>query len=247
MAQRLVSLVVGLVVAGVLASLLCSVRAGSSARIVRISYLKGDALVEHDPTHKDLNHAAVNVPITSGLWLYTPDAARVEVQFEDGNSLRVVNDSTLTFESLSLDDSGGRLDAIRIHHGTIYFDFDRMRTGDRLKVRVAGNEFEILKSAHLRILADPTKIQIAVFHGKITMNGEHPVEVDKDETISIETARPQAAAVQRGIEKLPTDKWDREREARSNAIGTPAETPADYHKAGERAGRWRTPQIGPAQ
>jgi hypothetical protein len=88
--------------------------ADSNVRIVRLSYVDGDAQVNLGNQDQGFTHAVLNMPVTGGMWMYTPDGGRAEVQFENGSTVRMVNDAELQFEHLSLATSGGKINNIRI-------------------------------------------------------------------------------------------------------------------------------------
>src|ERR1700756_410879 len=76
--------------------------ADSNVRIVRLSHINGDAQINHNSKDQGFTHAVLNMPVTSGMWLYTPNGGRAEVEFENGSTVRLIDESQIQFEKLAL-------------------------------------------------------------------------------------------------------------------------------------------------
>jgi uncharacterized protein DUF6600/FecR-like protein len=186
--------------------------ADSDVRIVRLSFIDGDAQVNPGNDDNGFTHAVLNSPVTSGMWLYTPNGGRAEVQFENGSTIRLADDAQIQFTQLSLADSGGKIDVITVDHGTVYFNFIKVKGDDNITFIAGGKTFKITKSSHLRISADDKNVSVAVFRGQVGVEGDKPVDVKSNETLALAVATPDQYNLAQNVDQLGTDAWDKDRE-----------------------------------
>src|SRR5512140_3169228 len=97
-----------------------SLWADSQARIVRLSYLEGEGQSDRGEGYE---LAVLNMPVVQGMTIGTPENARAEIEFENGSTLRLADYSQIRFDQLSLRDSGGKVNLVRVDFGTVYFRF----------------------------------------------------------------------------------------------------------------------------
>ena len=202
----------------VLASL--PAQAESSVRIVRLSYLDGDAQIHS--ADQGFTHAVLNMPVTAGTWLYTPTAARAEVQFENGSSVRMVDDALIQFERLSLAETGGKVQSIRVDHGIVYLNFEKVTSDDRITLRIWGKIIRIAKSARLRVQTDQKNARVAVLHGEAYLDGDQPVVIQRNETLVLKFDDPDQRKPEKSTEKLASDAWNDQRDRRKVLMAGPA-------------------------
>src|ERR1700693_4252712 len=79
--------------------------ADSQARIVRLSQVDGDVQIDRN-LGQGYEKALINLPVTQGAKLRTGAAARAEIEFEEGSTLRLAPGSALEFPELARRDSG---------------------------------------------------------------------------------------------------------------------------------------------
>jgi hypothetical protein len=193
--------------------------ADSNVRIVRLSYVDGDAQIDQGNQDQGFTHAVLNMPVTAGMWVYTPNGGRAEVQFENGSTVRLVNDAQLQFERLALADSGGKINAIRVDHGIVYLNFDKVSNDDKITVNIGGKSLRITKSSRLRINADEKTATVAMFHGDAMFEGDQPVEIKSNQTLSLDVAAA-APNVAKGAEKIKSDSWNKDRDNEISMLAT---------------------------
>src|ERR1700676_556419 len=70
--------------------------ADSQARIVRLSDVQGSVQIDKNIS-LGFEDAFLNLPITQGAQVRTPDRGRAQVEFEDGSSLRLTPTTTVEF------------------------------------------------------------------------------------------------------------------------------------------------------
>jgi hypothetical protein len=194
--------------------------ADSNVRIVRLSYVDGDAQINLGNQDQGFTHAVLNMPITAGMWMYTPDGGRAEVQFENGSTVRMANDAELQFERLSLATSGGKINTIRVDHGIVYLNFSKVDKDDRITVNVAGQDLKITKASRLRIEAGEKTTNVAMFHGEAVFDGEKPVELKSNQTVALASQPADEIKAAKGTGKLPSDSWNKDRESETELLAS---------------------------
>ena len=197
--------------------------AESNVRIVRLSFIDGDAQVNTGGQDSDFTHAVLNMPVTAGMWVYTPKGGRAEVQFENGSTVRLANDAEVQFRKLALADSGGKINIIRVDHGVVYFNFDKVKSDDNIAIEVGGKTLKVDKSSHLRIDATDKENKIAMFKGDATIDATNPLELKSNETLSFKDDTVDTLKVAKGTERIGSDGWDKDR---SNEVLIAASTPS---------------------
>src|SRR5690348_346979 len=95
--------------------------ADSKARVVRVSYTEGTVEMDRGDGHGFIR-AFLNMPVIEGTRLAPRDDGRAEVEFEDGSTLRLVPNTVLVFEDLSLGDKGEKVTRVSLEQGTVYAD-----------------------------------------------------------------------------------------------------------------------------
>src|SRR5579871_3865372 len=133
--------------------------ADSQVRIVRLSDLNGDVLIDRG-TGQGFERALLNIPIVQGtkIWTKSQDA-RAEVEFENGSAVRLAPDSQVAFPQLVLQDSGVKSSTIQVSEGTVYFTFHKEKSDD-FQVQFGREAVNLPKSADFRIdiAKDQTKL-----------------------------------------------------------------------------------------
>src|SRR5574337_1376156 len=88
----------------------------SYARIVRLSYASGDVQINRGG-HSGWEQAIANMPIEQGFAIGTNNG-RAEVEFEDGATVWIAENSLVQFTELGLSD-GGRISHLTVGQGTV--------------------------------------------------------------------------------------------------------------------------------
>ncbi len=227
MLQRRKGLLIALMAVVCSFVLLLPALAESNVRIVRLSYIDGDAQINTTNQDDGFTHAVLNTPVTAGMWVYTPDKAHAEIQFENGSTVRLVDDAQVQFEKLALADSGAKIDIINIDHGVVYCNFEKVGKDDNILLKAGGKVIHVNKSSHLRITASDKNILVSVFSGDARIEGDQTVEVKKNETVNLASAD---LKVGHGVDELGTDTWDKHRDGEMAAINVKS-SPVNYPDA----------------
>jgi hypothetical protein len=189
-----------------------SALADSTARIVRLSYTEGDVQLDRGDG-EGLKHAFLNMPVVEGARLSTGHDARVEVEFEDGSTMRMVPDSVVEFPELRLRDNGGRVTLAHVMQGTAYFNL-RKRNEDDFRIAAGQEQIALTKTSRFRVEVSPQTLRVAVFKGDLDLiraAGER-LPLRKEETLELDLADASRYYLSRGITEAAFDYWDKDRD-----------------------------------
>ena len=194
--------------------LLCALPAlaDSKVRIVRVSYVEGDVQLDRGDGHGFIR-AFQNMPVIEGVRLWTRGDARVEVEFADGGTLRMVPDSLINFEELRTGNSGEKITRVDLQQGTLYADL-KDHDHDELAFTFAQQQLTLKHSSRFRLDIDNEQLKVAVFRGEVELQRQNAerVKIKKNETLAIDLNEPERYYLSKGIVEGPHDYWDRERE-----------------------------------
>jgi hypothetical protein len=212
----------------VVAVLLCLSSAlfaqNSKARIVRLSFVDGQVQIDRN-AGQGWEKAILNMPIIEGSKLSAQQGSHVEVEFEDGSTVRLVGPSQVAFPELNLAD-GKKNSLTEVQSGLAYFDVPKVRD-DSFRVSVAKHSFEVHKNAQFRVDASDPDQSVAVMKGELQLMGEpKEVAVKKNETVTFRLDQPEYA-LSHDVDKLGSDTWNKDREQDRQLVARSEE----YHTA----------------
>lgn len=185
--------------------------ADSHARIVRLSFLSGDVQMDRN-LGSGFEKAILNTPLTEGMKLQTGSNSLAEVEFEDGTTMRLAPDSAVEFPQLALGESGGKLTTVQANDGTVYFNVIH-KGDDRFQVRFADRSIDLTRAAHFRLDISPTDVQVAVFKGKVPVQGPGStlVEVKSHEDVTLYEGGSGKYELAKSYSPDQYDSWDNDR------------------------------------
>lgn len=194
----------------------------SNARIVRLSYVNGDVQFDRRDG-QGYGRAIMNLPVVQGARLWTRgEDALAEVEFEDGSTLRLVPETAVEFQEMSLRGSGEKVTSVDVQNGTAYFDV-RKHMGD-FRVTFGGQQVNVTGPASFRIFGDKSQFKLAVYKGDVNLqSGGHQLRVRKGETFSMDLSDPSRYNLAKSIAEGSYDDWNQER-ARYNDSYTSSAT-----------------------
>lgn len=182
--------------------------ADSQARIVRLSDVHGSVQIDKN-SGLGFENAFLNLPVTQGTQIRTRDNGRVEIEFEDGSTLRVAPNSRIEFSKLGLNDSGARVSVINLADGTAYLNW-LGKAGDQFTLDFSREKVDLAQAAHLRVDTSSELTKLAVFKGEVQVSGpEGAVTVAKKKTVTF-NADDDKATLAANIEEEPLDSWDKQ-------------------------------------
>ncbi len=204
--------------------------ADSKARIVRLSYSEGDVQLDRGDG-SGLKHAFLNMPVIEGSKLNTGHDARVEVEFEDGSTMRLVPDSQVEFQELRLRPDGGRASLVAVEAGTVYFNL-RQRNEDDFRVAAGKEQIALEKSSRFRVEVSAEALKLAVFKGDLNLiraSGDR-LQLRKEETFELDLNDPSRYFLSRGVREAAFDYWDKDRDKERDEYAH-AHSLRDYNSA----------------
>src|ERR1051325_572588 len=179
--------------------------ADSQVRIVRLSSVDGD--VQVDRNTGQFEKAFLNLPITEGVKVQTGRDGRAEIEFEDGSVVRLAPGALVQFSRLALKDSGTKASELKLQQGTAYVDF---RGNSEFSLDFGRESISPKDPAHFRVQMNDTNAVVAVFKGKIEVDGASGnVDVGKNDAVTFDLANHDQYETAK-LEELPFDTWDKE-------------------------------------
>ncbi len=190
--------------------------AESHVRIVRLSYINGQVQSDR-ATGQGLERAILNTPIVQGTRIVTGDDGLAEVEFENESALRIAENSEIQFRTLSMSDTGAKVNEIEVVKGVVYLDA-RSKGDDIYRIKNGDSTFLVQRDTQLRLSAGPDQTRLAVFKGDVELMAQpHVVNIKRKETLTVDATDAAGYKIASGAEALPTDAWNREREAYQQA------------------------------
>ena len=180
--------------------------ADSQARIVRLSDVQGSVQIDKN-TGLGFEHAFVNLPITQGTQLRTGANGRAEIEFEDGSSVRLAPNTSVTFTKLSLNDAGKRVSQLNLIDGMAYVNW---LGKDEVALNFSKETVSLDHAAHFRVDTSPEIANLAVFKGDVEVDSPSgKVNVEKKKTATFD-ADNDKYTLARKIQEEPFDSWDKD-------------------------------------
>ena len=181
------------------------------ARFARIGDFDGTVLVQLTAAD-DWQPARRNLPLRESSWLRTEGPSRVEVEFDDGNVLRLGPDSLAELSDYTRLSTGQGISLVSLDHGVAYFT-GSAQGKDAVAVALPGAQVNIREKARLRFEArDPWSL-IAASDG-IARFSSPTAEFDLNagQIVRLDPAHPSRFILNNDIQPLDTDRWCDERD-----------------------------------
>ena len=206
--------------------------ADSEVRIVRLSDVQGEVQIDRR-TGEGFERAMQNLPVTQGTRIWAKEDGRVEIELEDGSTIRLTPNTTIEFTRLGLHESGGKVTELDLSEGVAYFDIDLGKRDDFL-VNLGHQSINLEHSARFRTSLDRSQARVAVSRGQVELLGvsSEAVTVTRNHTASFDQFDQKSFDVARDYEESAYDDWnkeqqeyhdrnfERQRDASSNSYGS---------------------------
>lgn len=140
----------------------------SNVRIVRLSFVNGDAKVFR-PEEGEWEQARQNLPIQKAYAVAT-GRGRVEIEFESGGTARLDEFSELEFTELALL-NGARITTLRLERGSAVF-YANGEKRDVFEVIAGDRRVKADRNARFRMDANGSDVLIAVLKGNVDVESE---------------------------------------------------------------------------
>lgn len=183
--------------------------ADSQVRIVRLSQVDGAVRIDRN-TGGGFERAFLNIPITQGTKLQTQADGRMEVEFEDGSTLRLAPQTLVEFPELALRDDGQKVSLVKVVEGTAYLDYAGGKSTD-LALSFGHENIQFAKAAHVRVQMRDTDATLAVFKGEVKAAGPAgTVEVSSKHSANFNLADGDQFTLAKDITPIEFDSWDKQ-------------------------------------
>ncbi|MFZ0212445.1 MAG: FecR family protein [Candidatus Acidiferrales bacterium] len=175
----------------------------SYARIVRVSLVSGDVQVSL-PGHPKWEAALQNMPVTQGVTVGTNDGV-AEVQFEDGTTAWIDENTLVQFTELALAD-GGRITKLTLAQGTVSV-YAAPKSADSFTVTAGKQTITVAKHSLFRADAFRDGVSVSVLQGQVQVSsGNAGMQIlAKGKTL----AYRDNAALAVVTSNPKADRWDR--------------------------------------
>jgi hypothetical protein len=181
--------------------------AGSQARIVRLSDVQGSVQIDKN-TGLGFESAFLNLPVMQGARLRTRSNGRVEIEFEDGSTMRLGPNTALEFSALGLADSGQRISEVNLTEGLAYVNW---LGKEPFTLNFSHEKVALEHPAHFRIESLPEVAKLAVFKGDVEVESPSgKVTVAKKKMAEFNLDDQDHFTLAKEIDEAPLDAWDKE-------------------------------------
>jgi len=173
----------------------------SYARIVRLSYVSGDVQLNRGG-HSNWEPAVANMPIEQGFTIGTNDG-RAEVEFEDGATIWIAENTLVQFTELGLSD-GGRISHLSMAQGTVTA-FASLKSADSFTITAGKVQASASTHAQFRMDVFHDGASISVTSGSIMAESPAGLKmVPHGQTYAFNVKAPDVALRQ----NPKPDSWD---------------------------------------
>lgn len=176
----------------------------SNVRIVRLSLVDGPVQLDR-ATGQGFERAIMNMPIAQGMQLWTRDDSRAEIEFEEGNTIRLAPGTKIEFSELVLRSDGSRHTVLRVDRGRAYVNYSRT-SGEDFRIRVGSREIALDRSVHFRLDVLDERAELAVFGGDLDLDSH--LRVKKNNSVVMDLAGMGTYDLEKGINAALEDSWD---------------------------------------
>lgn len=184
----------------------------SHVRIVRLSFTQGTVSLERLGSTQ-WSKAPVNTPIEEGFKLSSDPGSFAEVEFENGSTARIGEQSLLDFNQLAIETaSGDKINRMTLQQGYGTFHVERGK-GDVFEVRAGDARIEAAPKAEFRVDLEGQRVRVEVFKGSVQVSShEGSTTLSKNNVLEINHGAELAFLTTHGIKKDDWDAWVRERD-----------------------------------
>jgi len=201
-------------------------QSSSNVRIVRLSFVEGTVNL-HRPDVEQWAQAFINTPIQQGFELATDANSFAEVEFENGSTARLGQNSVLDFTELSLGADGNKTNRMSLSQGYATFTVLPER-GDLYQITTPQGTFTADGKSTFRVDLGKNDLRLEVFKGHV--QAESPYgggAVAGNHVLEIRPGDSDAYNISRGIALDAWDQWVKQRDEQT----TVARNSAGYQGA----------------
>jgi len=181
----------------------------SKVRIVRLSEVKGDVLMDR-AIGRGMESATANLPVVEGSRLQT-GMGTAEVELEDNSTMRLGPNAAVEFPKLERMPGGSTVSWVRLMKGTAYVSLLKSSPGNEFTLLFGEQRVTLPPSSHIRLAMAEDSAKLAVLEGTLQVQGPSGMEeVRKKRTVTFNLATAGELAVANGVSGEPLDEWDKD-------------------------------------
>lgn len=176
-----------------------------SVRVVRVSRVEGQVLVSH-PGSGEWEEALVNLPLQEGDTLAT-QGGYAEVEFENGATSYLADNSTVQFTQLGFSSDGGRATELTLTEGAGTF-YANPASQDSFRVVTPTMDVAIAGRAQCRVDVFPDGAAVETQLGTVTVSTTRgSTQLEKGQSLAVHASDLQDFSIGRLPEPDPFDQW----------------------------------------
>jgi hypothetical protein len=186
-----------------------------SARIARLSFVEGEVTVAR-PDVQGWAEAPVNTPLEEGFRLSTGENSFVEVQLENGSTVRLGQLGVLDLKKLAVTARGGKADRLQLEEGYATFHALGASGVDSYEVETPLGIITARGAAMFRVDIDQGAERIEVFNGIVDAQSNMGSWALANDTVLVLDPSPgNQPEASHGITPDDWDRWVDDRESRA--------------------------------
>jgi hypothetical protein len=176
-----------------------------SVRVVRVSRVEGQVLVSHAGGNA-WEEALVNLPLEEGDTLAT-QSGLAEVEFENGATSYLAENSTLQFTQVGFSDGGGRATELTLTEGTGTF-YANLATQDSFRVATPTFSVAIAERAEFRVDVFKDGAAAEALLGTITVSTTRgSTQLEKEQSVAVHEKDSQDFSIGHLPDPDAFDQW----------------------------------------
>jgi hypothetical protein len=183
-------------------------------RIVRLSFVQGDVAVRREG-ETNWSAGAVNTPLQEGFAVATSPNSFAEIEFENGSTARLGQNSEIDFTELALTQQGDKINKLSLSKGYATFHF-APEHHDQYEVDASGLTITVHGKAEFRTNFAGDSLRVEVFDGEVQAEHDGKTEaLGKNRVLTFDPNAAVAFNVTSGLQKDEWDKWTQARDQQS--------------------------------
>ena len=180
-------------------------------RIVRLSFVQGEVAVRREG-ETDWSAGAVNTPLQQGFSVATSPDSFAEIEFENGSTARLGQNSEIAFTELALTQQGDKINKLALSKGYATFHFSPEHH-DQYEVDASGLTITVHGKAEFRTNFSGDSLRVEVFDGEVQAEHDGKTQaVGKNHVVTFDPNAVEAFNVASGLQKDEWDKWTQARD-----------------------------------
>ena len=184
--------------------------ATAPTRSARINFLQGRVTVDGDGQSFD---AQLNMAAISGQRISTGDDGQAEIEFEDGNLVRLTPNSAVALTSLTSDSGYHATTQLDLLNGLLYLETRAISTSSYF-VNAAGERITPVENSVFRVAMDVLPAEISVLQGAVAVSrdGGFSTRLNGGETLRSDSKDSSRYFLTQTVPEQSWDRWNEERD-----------------------------------